>query len=83
MPAGGALWRHRPRYPADHPVSDGSEPGSVAAGHHGLDGDADAAQPAHAADPQCPRLFHRPAGPAAGDADTDRADECLSQCEQA
>ena len=97
---GCALRRHRPGHPADHPVSDVSEPGSVPDGQHGLDGDADAAQPAHATDPECPRLVHRPAGPAAwrmdagrgelraaapagvagvpaGDADPDRADECL------
>jgi len=57
----------------------------AATGDHGLDSDADAAQPAHAADPQCSCLVHRPAGPAAGgeaglaagDTDPDQAYECL------
>ena len=65
-PPGGALWRHRPRHPADHPIPDVPEPGGVSAGGYGLDGDADAPQPAHAADPQCPRLVYGPAGAAAG-----------------
>ena len=65
-PPGGALWRHRPGHPADHPVSDGPEPGGVPVGHHGLDRNADAAQPAHTADPQCPRLVRPPAATAAG-----------------
>jgi hypothetical protein len=31
--------------------------------HHGLDGNADAPQPAHTPDPQCPRLVVRLAMP--------------------